>query len=190
MLRFWHEQSKDNSLWQKLRLVLVYSTDVYAPFQLKKSPLNVGTPIRLPPFTFEQIQTLSHRYGLAWSDKQQSELQTLHQMIDGHPYLASLAFYYLHRGDISLENLLQTAPTSDGIYRSHLQEQLITLTDDPLLANTFKTVVESETGMVLDAIATHKLEGIGLVHLKDGKAQPICDLYRLYFREQLQTLSP
>ncbi|MBE9065429.1 AAA-like domain-containing protein [Leptolyngbya cf. ectocarpi LEGE 11479] len=188
MLRFWHEQSKDNPLWQKLRLVLVYSTDVYAPLQLKKSPLNVGTPIRLPPFTFDQIRTLSHRYGLAWPDDQLSELQSLHQMVDGHPYLASLAFYYLQRGEISLRKLLNTAPTSEGIYRSHLQEQLITLTEDPALADMFKTVVESETGVVLDAIATHKLEGMGLVHLKQGKAQPICDLYRLYFQEQLRNL--
>ncbi|MEM7065167.1 MAG: AAA-like domain-containing protein [Cyanobacteria bacterium P01_B01_bin.77] len=188
MLRFWHEQSKDNSLWQKLRLVLVYSTDVYAPLQLKKSPLNVGTPIRLPPFTFDQMQILFHRYGLAWSDDQLSKLQSLHQMVDGHPYLASLAFYYLQRDKISLRELLNTAPTSEGIYRSHLQEQLITLAADPALASMFKTVVDSETGVVLDAIATHKLEGMGLVHLKNGKVQPICDLYRLYFREQLQNL--
>ena len=188
MLRFWHEQSKDNILWQKLRLVLVYSTDVYAPFQLKKSPLNVGVPVRLPPFTFAQIQMLSQRYGLTWSDQQQSELRALNQMIDGHPYLSSLAFYYLQRGEIALPDLLRTAPTSDGIYRNHLQEQLITLTEDTALANIFRTVVESETGVSLDAIATHKLEGIGLVHLKAGKAEPICDLYRLYFREQLKTL--
>lgn len=188
MLRFWHEQSKDNPLWQKLRLVLVYSTDVYAPLQLKKSPLNVGIPIRLPPFTFDQIRTLSDRYGLAWPDEQLSALQVLHQMVDGHPYLASLAFYYLQRGEISLRELLETAPTSEGIYRSHLQEQLITLAEDPALVDMFKTVVESDTGAVLDAIATHKLEGMGLVHLKHGKAQPICDLYRLYFREQLQSL--
>ncbi len=189
MLRFWHEQSKEHVLWQKLRLVLVYSTDVYAPLQLKKSPLNVGTPIRLPPFTFEQTQILSFRYGLDWSDKHYRKLQALHQMIDGHPYLASLAFYYLHQGEISLDDLLTTAPTSQGIYRSHLQEQLITLTEDQNLAKAFKSVVESKTGVLLDAIAIHKLEGMGLVSLKDNKVHPICDLYRLYFRDQLQALS-
>lgn len=188
MLRFWHEQSKDNSLWQKLRLVLAYSTDIYAPLQLKKSPFNVGVPIRLPLFTFEQLQTLSCRYGLDWSDKQQSELQALYQMINGHPYLASLAFYYLHRGEISLPDLLRTAPTSDGIYRAHLQDHLITFSEDTNLADAFRSVVESETGSVLDAIATHKLEGMGLIHLKDGKGYPICDLYRLYFCDQLQAL--
>ncbi|MEM9485742.1 MAG: AAA-like domain-containing protein [Cyanobacteria bacterium P01_F01_bin.116] len=189
MLRFWHEQSKDHALWQKLRLVLVYSTDVYAPLQLKKSPLNVGVPVHLPSFTFEQIQMLAYRYGLDWSTDQYSDLQALHQMIDGHPYLASLAFYYLHRGETTLGDLLEAAPTSDGIYRSHLQEQLITLATDPALAEIFKAVVESDTGVMLDAIATHKLEGMGLVHLIDGKTQPLCELYRTYFREQLQTLS-
>jgi hypothetical protein len=27
LLRFWHERSKDSGIWQRLRLVLVYSTD-------------------------------------------------------------------------------------------------------------------------------------------------------------------
>ena len=188
MLRFWHEQSKDNALWQQLRLVLVYSTDVYAPLQLKKSPLNVGIPLRLPLFTFDQIQLLAHHYGLDWSADQQSDLQGLYQMINGHPYLANLAFYYLQHGELSLTELLRAAPTSNGIYRSHLQDHLITLAEDPALASAFRTVVESETGAVLDAISIHKLEGMGLVHLKDGKVQPVCNLYRLYFREQLQTL--
>ncbi|MEM6255148.1 MAG: AAA-like domain-containing protein [Cyanobacteria bacterium P01_D01_bin.156] len=190
MLRFWHEQSKDNSLWQKLRMVLVYSTDVYAPLQLKKSPLNVGIPIRLPFFSFEQVQGLSHRFGLHWSDDQYSDLESLYRMIDGHPYLANLAFYYLHRDEITLRELLATACTSDGIYRSHLQELLIALADDLELASIFRTVVESNRGVVLDAISTHKLEGLGLVHFNDGRVQVICNLYRIYFREQLQTLLP
>ena len=45
---------------------------------------------------YQQIKLLAQRYGLNWSDNQQAELQALHQMIDGHPYLASLAFYNLH----------------------------------------------------------------------------------------------
>lgn len=189
MLRFWHEQSKDNTLWQNLRLVLVYSTDVYAPLQLKQSPLNVGIPLRLPSFNVDQVKRLAHHYGVNWSTHQQSDFQDLYQMIDGHPYLASLAFYYLHRGEISLSDLLKTAPTSDGIYRSHLQEHLITLAEDADLADAFRTVVESDTGAVLDAIAIHKLEGMGLVHLKDSRVHPICDLYRIYFKEQLKTFN-
>ena len=188
MLRFWHEQSKDHILWQKLRLILVYSTDIYTPLHLRKSPFNVGIPIRLLPFNTGQIQTLSSRYGLDWSETQEVDYMRRQQMIDVHPYLASLAFYYLRQGELSLTELLATAATPNGIYRNHLEEHLVTLQDAPGLAHAFKSVVDSETGMSLDVITTHKLEGMGLVQIQDGRVHPICDLYRLYFREQLQVL--
>lgn len=188
MLRFWHEQSKDHILWQKLRLILVYATDMYTPLHLRKSPFNVGIPIRLLPFNTDQIRTLSGRYGLDWSESQEADFMALHQMIDGHPYLASLAFYYLRQGELSLTQLLATAATPNGIYRNHLEEHLVTLQDAPRLAHAFKGVVDSETGMSLDVITTHKLEGMGLVQIQDGRVHPICDLYRIYFQEQLQVL--
>ena len=188
MLRFWHEQSKDHLLWQKLRLILVYATDIYTPLQLKKSPFNVGIPIRLLPFTTEQIWTLATRYGLDWAEHHVEDLMTLHQVIDGHPYLASLAFYYLCQGELSLSELLTTAATPNGIYRNHLEEHLVALQGSPALALAFKTVVDSKTGAVLDVITTHKLEGMGLVHMQEGRVYPLCDLYRLYFQEQLQVL--
>lgn len=37
----------------------------------------------------------------------------------------------------------------------------------------------------LEAIAAYKLESMGLVKLEENQATPSCELYRLYFREQL-----
>ncbi|MBE9063656.1 AAA-like domain-containing protein, partial [cf. Phormidesmis sp. LEGE 11477] len=94
MLRVWHEQSKDDALWQKLRLVLVHATDFYIPLNLNQSPFNVGLSLSLPSFTLDQLKELARRYELegllqgsgAW------QLKSLHCLIDGHPYLAGLAF--------------------------------------------------------------------------------------------------
>ena len=48
LLRFWHERAKSRQLWKQLRLVVVYSTEVYIPLNINQSPFNVGVPIELP----------------------------------------------------------------------------------------------------------------------------------------------
>ncbi|NJM49306.1 MAG: hypothetical protein HC860_26590 [Alkalinema sp. RU_4_3] len=53
MLRGWHEKSKDpgvGELWDKLRLIIVHSTDAYIKFDQAQSPFNnVGHVARLEP---------------------------------------------------------------------------------------------------------------------------------------------
>ena len=189
MLRVWHEQSKDDPLWQKLRLVLVHATDFYVPLRLNQSPFNVGLSIKLPSFTIDQVQVLAQRYGLdallhgsgAW------QLKSLHYLIDGHPYLAGLAFYALRRQQTTLNDILSTAATANGIYRHHLQRCLATLQSDLALACLYHQVVSTERGTALDAIAAYKLESLGLIRFENGLVKPSCDLYRRYFGEQLHS---
>ncbi|HAA31992.1 MAG TPA: hypothetical protein DCE56_35185, partial [Cyanobacteria bacterium UBA8553] len=52
-------------------------------------------------------------------------------MVGGHPYLVSVALYYLHREKIALKELLQGAPTPTGIYSHHLRGYLAMLKDQP-----------------------------------------------------------
>jgi transcriptional regulator with XRE-family HTH domain len=61
LLRSWHEETKHDPVWQHLRLVVVYSTDVYLPLDINQSPFNIGLPLTLPEFTPEQVQTFQHR---------------------------------------------------------------------------------------------------------------------------------
>ena len=51
LLRSWYEESKTSPLWQKLRLVIVHSTEIYVPLQLNQSPFNIGLPIQLTHFS-------------------------------------------------------------------------------------------------------------------------------------------
>ena len=189
MLRVWHEQSKDDPTWQKLRLVLVHSTDFYVPLKLNQSPFNVGLAVNLPSFTIGQMQALAKRYGLetlahgagAW------QLKSLHYLVAGHPYLSGLAFYALRQKQTTLNDILATAAMPNSIYRQHLQRCLATLQSDLALACLYYRVAIADEEISLDAISAYKLESLGLIRFENALVKPSCDLYRRYFSEQLRS---
>ncbi len=41
LLRFWHEEAKNEPIWKKLRLIVVHSQEVYVPLNINQSPFNV-----------------------------------------------------------------------------------------------------------------------------------------------------
>jgi AAA-like domain len=186
LLRLWHEEANNLSIWAKLRLIVVYSTEVYIPLDLNQSPFNVGLPIQLPKFDFEQTQALALRYGLTPTETMESQdLMNLHCMVDGHPYLLNLAFYYLSRKEISIKGLLHDAPTQTSIYSEHLRSHLIMIQKGPTLSTAFREVVMADDSVQLDAVPAYQLESMGLVTLDGDRATPSCNLYRLYFRDRL-----
>ncbi|WP_392533362.1 AAA-like domain-containing protein [Nostoc sp. C117] len=187
MLRFWHEQGKHDRTWQQLRLVVAHTTEIYIPLNLNQSPFNVGITITLPPFTFNQVQNLAQRYGLDWAAKSEGarRLAPLQAMVGGHPYLVNLAFYHLSQGEMTLEMLLNTASTPVGIYTQHLRELLSLLQQEPQLISAMQQVIATDEKVELDAIAAYKLESMGLIQLKGDRVSVMCELYRLYFSQQL-----
>lgn len=191
MLRVWHERSKDSAIWQKLRLILVHDTDLYVPLHLNQSPFNVGLPIKLTPFTLEQLTTLARHYGvepLLYGRAGQA-LRSFYHLIDGHPYLAGLAFYTLQQGQMSLDQIVSTAATTKGIYHEHLQRCLAMLKSDPSVAASYYQVVSHGEGVALDAITSYKLDGLGLICLERTLVKPSCELYRVYFSHQLEAFA-
>nr|MDZ8164641.1 AAA-like domain-containing protein [Nostoc sp. CmiSLP01] len=190
MLRFWHEQAKQDQTWQKLRMVVVHTTEIYVPLKLNQSPFNVGITVTLPPFTLNQVQDLALRYGLEWAANSQGSkrLEPLQAMVGGHPYLVSLALYHLSGEKMTLEMLLETASTPKGIYTQHLRELLNLLQKEPELMSAMQLVITSNEKVELDAIAAYKLESMGLVQLNGNQACVMCELYRLYFSQHLVKL--
>jgi AAA-like domain len=188
LLRFWHEEANNREVWQKLRLVVVHSTEVYIPLNLNQSPFNVGLPIRLQGFTTEQAQILAARHGFSWTTEEEGakKLNTLQDLVDGHPFLLRLAFYHLFHADVSIEQLLTEAPTPVGIYRDHLMRHLATLQTHPELATAFTTVIMAEEPVEIETLLAYKLESMGLVTILGNRVTPRCNLYRLYFRERLK----
>ncbi len=183
LLRSWHEEAKQEPILQKLRLIVVHSTEVYITLNLNQSPFNVGLPVRLPEFNLEQIKDLAARHGLYWQNK--VEAQKLMKMVGGHPYLVRLALYYLASDpDQSLEEFISQAPTFCGIYKDHLRSQLVTLQKSAELAKAFKQVIDSESKIQLNHIFAYKLESMGLVKLEGNECFVACELYQKYFASQ------
>ncbi|WP_013320773.1 AAA-like domain-containing protein [Gloeothece verrucosa] len=179
LFRSWYEEAKRQPIWQKLRLIIVHSTEIYVPLQLKQSPFNVGLPIELNNFNLEQVQHLAQRYGLNWSDGQ--EARQLMAMVEGHPALVHLAIYHLSCGDITFAQFIDTAATPSGIYSSHLQRHQVALLEQPELAKALDTVLKAQEPISLDSILSYKLSSMGLIKKLTDKVIPNCELYRQYF---------
>ena len=186
LLRAWYEEAGygggDSDRWQQLRLVVVHSTEVYIPLNVNQSPFNVGLPIELPDFSPEQVQDLTQRHGLNWNARQIKQLMTL---VGGHPYLVRLALYHLAQQTITLEQLLETAPTEAGLYDDHLRRHLWNLQQHPELADAFAKVVMADTPVELESVPAFKLHSMGLVQLQGNYVTPRFDLYRQYFSDRL-----
>lgn len=186
LLRAWYEEAGygdcDSDLWQKLRLIVVHSTEVYIPLNVNQSPFNVGLPIELPEFSQEQVQDLTQRHGLNWGTREVTQLMTL---VGGHPYLVRLALYHIAAEQITLDQLLETAPTEAGLYDDHLRRHLWNLQQHPELAAAFTKAVTSSTPVELDSVQAFKLHSMGLVQLQGNDVTPRFDLYRQYFYDRL-----
>ncbi|WP_228041622.1 AAA-like domain-containing protein [Planktothrix mougeotii] len=184
LLRSWYEEAKRLPVWKKLRLIVVHSTEIYVPLQLKQSPFNVGLPIQLNSFSLEEVQELAKRYGLNWADGEDAKL--LMGMVGGHPALVHTAIYHLSRGDVTLTQLLQTAPTSTGVYSSHLRRHQAILEEQQELAIAFNTAMTTPDPVPLEPILAYKLSSMGLIQLDGNKAMPSYQLYREYFQQTLR----
>ncbi|MGI8502623.1 MAG: AAA-like domain-containing protein, partial [Hassallia sp.] len=116
MLRNWHDKARrgDNisKIWQKLRLIIVHSTEVYASLNINSSSLaGVGLIVDSLEFNLEEVQHLVRHHRLNWTDDQ---VEKLMEMLGGHPFLLRTACDYFKLREITFEKLLEIAPTPAG----------------------------------------------------------------------------
>jgi hypothetical protein len=180
LLRSWYEETKDSSVWQKLRVVMAHSVEVYIPLPTNRSPFNVGLAIELPTFNQEQVQDLAQRHQLQLT---KPEIEQLMKLTGGFPYLIRLALYQSSRLNIPLKTLLQDATTDRGIYQQHLQSLLWNIQQHPKLPDAFKQVLTAPIQLEIEV--AFKLKSLGLVHLVENQAIVSCELYREYCRNYL-----
>jgi hypothetical protein len=185
LLRAWHEAAKNRGIWKQLRLVVVHSTEVYIPMNINQSPFNVGLPIELLEFNPEQVQDLAQRHGLNW---QAAESGRLMEMVGGHPYLVRVALYYMARQEMTLKQLLTSAPTDAGPYSDHLRRHWWNLKQNPDLAMAMQQVVMTTKAVTLEPILGFKLHSMGLVQRQGNDVLPRCNLYRQYFCDRLRMI--
>ncbi|MEM6614208.1 MAG: AAA-like domain-containing protein [Cyanobacteria bacterium P01_C01_bin.72] len=183
LLRSWHEEAKSSLIWQKLRLIIAHSTEVYIPLNINQSPFNVGLPLELTEFRSEQILDLAIRHGLDWNS---SQVEKLVKMVGGHPFLVRIALYNLAQQKQTLEQLFAVATTETSPFNHNLRRHLWQLRKQPELARSLKTVLTSTSSVRLEPIIMFKLHSMGLVRLQGNEVTPRCELYRLYFKDRLQ----
>lgn len=191
LLRAWYEEAgygdSNSELWEKLRLVVVHSTEVYVPMNVNQSPFNVGLPIELPEFSQEQVQNLTQRHGLNWNA---NKVKLLMSIVGGHPYLVRVALYHIAQQETTLEGFLDIAPTEAGLYGDHLRRHLWNLQQHPKLAAAFAKVVTASEPVELESVQAFKLHSMGLVQLQGNYVTPRFNLYRQYFSIKLSPNLP
>jgi hypothetical protein len=189
LLRGWHNFSKTPGMeiWKRMRLIIAHSTDDYSLLDRQSSPFdNVGFVGRLLPFNIQQVQELAKRYEL--HELKTAEIDRLMSMVGGHPYLIQQALYCLKQENLPLDELLESAPTLTGIYRSHLQnlsdklQPLVTDRPEVNLYDALQQVIISDGNVQLTQKQTFKLEGLGLVQLVGNQVRISCELYRRFFQ--------
>jgi len=183
LLRAWHEQGKNQAIWQRLRLVFVHSKEVYIPLNINQSPFNVGIPIELPELNPIQVWDLVQRHSLDWQPNQVEELMS---MTGGHPYLVRVALHQIARGKMTVEKLLQVAPTEEGPFYDHLRRHLLNLEENAELVAAIQQVVAANQPVEIKAAAAFKLRSMGLVKFQGNAVTPLCQMYRRYFRDRLK----
>jgi hypothetical protein len=184
MLRAWYERSRHSTdgseLWQKLRLVILYSTEVFLPLNVHQSPFNVGLLISLPSFTQAQVQELVSRYNMTSSETYSEELIRL---LDGNPYLTQLALFHLSQQHVTIATLLDRVTTPDSIFDSYLRQQLAYLEQNPPLKAAMQKVISSTNGVELYPPDAFRLQGLGLIRFQTQVAIASCTLHQTYFTQ-------
>ncbi|MDJ0658991.1 MAG: AAA-like domain-containing protein [Crocosphaera sp.] len=184
MLRSWHETAKINSTWEKLRLALAYVED-YSQLDINQSPFNTGIHLELKQLNDVQIDKLAKQYKLKLEP---NDIDTLKALIGSHPYLINLTFQHLSSKIENLDEILKKSSTKSGIYSNFLIQQFFILrrNKNKQLYKKFQEIIETsqETKLSFDEIT--KLEDLGFITRKNEKIELRCQLYRIYFKENLK----
>lgn len=181
LLRGWHNQAQRDENWQKIRIIIVHSTDSYALFDINSSPLaNVGMTITVDGWTEQQITYLATQYNLNLTEEQIDKFISL---VGGHPFLINHAFKSIKNNDIPFEQLLSKAGTEEGIYSNYLRRIREILEEKQALKEAFKQVVLADYPVLIDRGELFKLKSLGLINVVDDFAIPSCRLYQEFFRK-------
>ncbi len=181
LLRSWHNRRATNPEWDKFSMVLVISTEPYLLIpDVNQSPFNVGLHLELSDFTFEQVRDLNARHGAPVAA---SDLPSLMNLLQGHPYLTRRALYALAVEGMSWAQFVHDAPTDEGPFSDHLRHQYWGIRDKPELKQALKEIVN--TRRCSDEMAFFRLLKAGLVKGSVAHGTCRCGLYESYFRGKL-----
>jgi DNA-binding CsgD family transcriptional regulator len=181
MLRHWHDLANENEAWEKLRLVITYCTEDYGRLDIDQSPFNVGFPVSLRDFNYEEIELLRKRhYGL-----NEKVVKPLMEQLEGHPSLIRLAFYYLAKKEFTLKEILANAASYTGIYKNHFRQLIANLRDSPQLEEVLEKIIANQCLEIngRNNCQIYQLEAMGLVKIQGNLALISRQIYQTFFAD-------
>jgi hypothetical protein len=181
MLRLWHNRrAEPSSPWEQVDLALVIATEPYLLIDSKdRSPFNVAIPVEPKPFGRPALDDLNGRYRAALTS---SEVDDLHELLAGHPFLTRLAFYRMvTEEDLSFETLYRTAAEPYGPFGDHLRAMLVLLQHQEGLLAAMRQVISH--GSVPGDETYYRLHGAGLALRDNRRVKPSNLLYARFFKE-------
>ena len=181
MLRSWHNNRARGGDWIRLNISLVTSTEPYQFIaDLNQSPFNVGQVVDLVDFTFEQVSELNRRHQNPLTE---SQLQSLYDLLGGHPYLTRKALYLIASQRTTFPEMLENACEDNGPFGDHLRNYLFRMGDQDDLKAGFVQVIKYQR--CSDEHIFFKLRGSGLAKRVGNIEVPRNQLYADYFRKRL-----
>lgn len=179
MLRSWHNSRAFDPTWKRLDLALVTSTEPYFFIDhLNQSPFNVGEVIELDMFSRAQVDELNGRYHHPLTAE---EVERLHGLLHGHPYLTRRALYLVANGRITSAELFARAADESGPFGDHLRSLALRLHGRDDLRNALSALVHH--GQPPDQESYFRLRGAGLVRRDEGSVRPSSKLYAMFLEK-------
>lgn len=181
LVRSWHNSraTEPAGPWSRFTVVIGYATEAHLFIQdLNQSPFNVGRQIALQPFNLDQTLDLNVRYGSPI--RVRADLETLHQLVGGQPFLTRRALDVLARKQMDFRALVATADRDDGPFGDHLKRILISVSQLPTVFEALKeSLTRPELSLQTDGF--HRLVAAGVVKQNaDNRPVLTCELYRRY----------
>ncbi len=177
LIRAWHERSRTDPLWEKLKIVLSHSTEPLLGINdLNQSPFhNVGFGVELQPFQRAEIIDLAFRHGIEIEDN----LDSFIELIGGHPYLSRLVLYTMVEEKQSFEHILKNAYSQNSIFYDHIKRYVWIINGNKRLKNTIRELLNGN--ICRDNYSCYTLEATGLIRNRLGRAEFYCKLYHRFF---------
>ncbi|MCA9709911.1 MAG: AAA-like domain-containing protein, partial [Myxococcales bacterium] len=182
LLRAWHEMARSQPPWDELRMVLVYSTEMYLPLDINHSPFNVGLAVSMEDWDAGIVSELARRHGLDWTRREIDELMAL---LGGHPHLVRLALHAIAERGLEPSQALSSAASDEGLFGEHLKKLLWRLQGQPALHEAAVEVMQASGPVRLSTELAFKLVSLGVARMQGNEVVPGRELYRRYLRERL-----
>jgi len=185
MLRTWdgmRSQSRKKARWGRLGLALAIATEPRLLIDKGyQSPFNVTPVIELGGFDRATLARMNDAYdGLL----EPAQLDMLHALLGGHPYLTALAFYRVVQSEYTFETLVTLAASEKGPFGDHLRSRLERLYA-ARLHGAMGSVVQNGTVPDKDRQIYYRLEAAGLVREVGDRIEPANEVYARFFRAVL-----